>query len=212
VGCGETCDIKHGPKTVKPFEVAVGAILTQNTAWKNVESALLGLARADLLSPHAIFHAPDEILERCIKPAGYFRQKSKKLKLFSEFVLETCQGDLKKLRAVRNAREQLLALWGIGRETADTILLYALNKPSFVVDAYTRRLFYSLSRDQEWLRRDYDDLRAICEAAIPKSVKRWQDAHALIVYWGQNQRNTPKNSELHKNGRPATIKSHGKFS
>jgi endonuclease III related protein len=124
------------------FEVIVGAYLTQNTAWTNVEKALLNLRKARLLSVSGIRRAPLAEFERLIRPAGYFRQKAKRLKLFVAFLDKHYQGSLTKLfaRPTRELREELLNLHGIGPETADSILLYAGNHPVFVVDAYTRRI------------------------------------------------------------------------
>jgi endonuclease III related protein len=124
------------------FEVIVGAYLTQNTAWTNVEKALANLRAAHLLTVSAIRRASLAEIERLIRPAGYFRQKTKRLKLFVAFLDERYQGSLAKLFAhpTEELREELLNLHGVGPETADSILLYAGNHPVFVVDAYTRRI------------------------------------------------------------------------
>jgi len=135
-----------GPQHLWPaqsrFEVIVGAYLTQNTAWTNVEKALANLRVARLLSMTGIRRASLAELERLIRPAGYFRQKAKRLKLFIAFLDQQYQGSLAKLfaRPTEELREELLNLHGIGPETADSILLYAGNHPVFVVDAYTRRI------------------------------------------------------------------------
>jgi endonuclease III related protein len=124
------------------FEVIVGAYLTQNTAWTNVEKALANLRAARLLSVSGIRRVPLAKLERLIRPAGYFRQKAKRLKFFVAFLDRRYSGSLAKLfaRPTDKLREELLSLNGIGPETADSILLYAGNHPVFVVDAYTRRI------------------------------------------------------------------------
>jgi len=125
-----------------PFEVIVGAYLTQNTAWVNVERALQNLRRAELLSLDGIRRVRLSRLERLIRPSGYFRQKAARLKTFVKFVDACYDGSLQGLfsEPTQKLREELLALNGIGPETADSILLYAGNHPVFVVDAYTRRI------------------------------------------------------------------------
>jgi endonuclease III related protein len=124
------------------FEVIVGAYLTQNTAWTNVEKALANLRAARLLSMRGIRQASLAELKRLIRPAGYFRQKAKRLKIFVAFLDQQYEGSLTKLfsRPTEKLREELLNLHGVGPETADSILLYAGNHPVFVVDAYTRRI------------------------------------------------------------------------
>ena len=124
------------------FEVIAGAFLTQNTAWTNVEKALANLRSAHLLSLNGVRHASLGALEQCIRPSGYFRQKARRLKAFVEYVDRRYHGSLQKMlaRPTLELREELLALNGIGPETADSILLYAGNHPVFVVDAYARRI------------------------------------------------------------------------
>ncbi len=148
------------------FEVIVGAYLTQNTAWTNVEKALANLRRARLLSVSGVRRVPLAELERLIRPAGYFRQKAKRLKLFVAFLDQQYNGSLTKLfaRPTDKLREELLSLHGIGPETADSILLYAGNHPVFVVDAYTRRL---LARHEILPEKtDYDKIRQLFERAL----------------------------------------------
>ena len=122
-----------------PFEVMVGAILTQSTNWGNVEKAIANLKRVKVLTPEKIVESREQSVERWIKPSGYFRQKARKLRAFAKFFLREYGGRLRAMRCegVQTLREKLLAVHGIGPETADSILLYALNKPNFVVDAYT---------------------------------------------------------------------------
>ena len=124
------------------FEVILGAYLTQNTSWINVEKALASLRTAGLLSVHGIRRTPRRRLENLIRSSGYFRQKAKRLKTFVRFLDERYEGSLARMFAqpVMKLREELLALNGVGPETADSILLYAGNQPVFVVDAYTRRI------------------------------------------------------------------------
>ncbi len=148
------------------FEVIAGAYLTQNTVWTNVEKALANLRSAHLLSVRGIRRAPLSDLERLIRPAGYFRQKAKRLKLFVAFLDQRYQGSLTKLlaRPTDELRKELLNLHGVGPETADSILLYAGNHPVFVVDAYTRRI---LAR-HEILPEEtaYDKIRELFERAL----------------------------------------------
>lgn len=179
----------HGPQGwwagVPAFEVALGAILTQNTNWKNVEKALRSLADNACLTPEALRRLSVRRLEKVILPAGYYKQKAKKLKLFASFVLSECRGDLRHLLKFPDPREKLLAQWGIGPETADTILLYGLDYPVFVVDVYTRRLLVHLTGDQSYLECPYEEIQGLCSAAISENVKDWQEVHALIVAWGK---------------------------
>jgi endonuclease-3 related protein len=153
------------------WEVCLGAVLTQNTSWKNVEKALENLRASNILSKEDIIQTPQETLTKIIRPAGYFNQKARKLKELASFTGEP-------------TRESLLSLWGIGKETADSILLYAYNKPYFVIDAYTRRVFSRLGLikgDEE-----YDELRLLFESSIPREVKVYKEYHALIVNLGKN--------------------------
>ena len=164
-----------------PFEVMVGAILTQNTAWTNVEKALLNLKKAKKLSFRALRSIPLKRLSLLIRPAGYFNVKAERLKCFMDFLQMECRGDLSELRK-RGAtvlREQLLAVKGIGPETADSILLYALGKTSFVIDAYTRRIFsrHGLASEGE----SYDRWREVFTRALPSSLALYNDYHAQIV-------------------------------
>ena len=129
-----------------PFEVMFGAILTQNTNWANVEKAMASLRGVCELTPEGILSLTPDCLEEAIRSSGYFRQKSARLHGFCRFLIDEYEGDLSRLGSVPTARlrEMLLALHGIGPETADSILLYALNRPVFVVDAYTIRLLSRL--------------------------------------------------------------------
>ncbi len=151
------------------FEISIGAILTQNTTWKNAEKALIRLKKNKKLSPKAIIN---EDIKELIRPAGYYNQKEKKLKIFSKYYLE------KKGR--EPTREELLGLWGIGYETADSILLYAYKKPIFVVDAYTKRIFS--------LKEDYETIRKKIESNLPSDYRIYQEFHALIVEEGKKSR------------------------
>src|ERR1700719_2068771 len=148
------------------FEVILGAYLTQNTAWTNVEKALANLRKARLLSVNGIRSVSLVELEQLIRPPGYFRQKAQRLKLFVEFLDRRYHGSLRKLfaRPTEQLREELLSLNGIGPETADSILLYAGNHPVFVVDAYTRRIF-----DRHELvpaKTDYEQIRHLFQISL----------------------------------------------
>lgn len=172
------------------FEIIIGAILTQNTAWKNVEKAIECLFEKNLLDAEAVATVPIRRLEACIRSSGYYRQKTKKLKIIARFFLEQ-----KKLFANRRrsafvcgrdvpTHGQLLSLWGIGRETADSILLYAFNKPIFVVDAYTRRLLVAY-RQKNLAEADYEKIKMFFEKQLPSDYKLFNEFHALIVRWGK---------------------------
>src|SRR3989338_2698380 len=173
---------KHGPqkwwpqRTEEKFEICIGAILTQNTAWRNVEKALDNLIDEDAVSPEKIAAMHERKLQRIIRPSGFFRQKSKRLKILARFVLSYGSfGGFSK----RITREELLRVKGIGRETADCILLYACGKLFFVVDAYTRRL---LVREKLITGKEkYDALREMFESSLPKKVNLYKEFHALIV-------------------------------
>ncbi len=156
------------------FEVIVGAYLTQNTAWINVERALSGLRSARLLSLEGIRRAPVKTIEKLIRPSGYFRQKAQRLKLFVAFLDGKYGGSPARMfsQPTSKLREELLSLNGIGPETADSILLYAGNHPVFVVDAYTRRI---LERHEIISpRAEYEDIRQLFEGALAPVVTSQQ--------------------------------------
>lgn len=169
-----------------PLEVAVGAILTQNTNWQNVALAIARLKQAGLLNASALYHLPPEELATYIRPAGYFRVKAQRLKNFIQYLMATSAGSMAKLasRPLEVLRRELLAVNGIGPETADSILLYALNKPIFVVDAYTHRIFARHQVVAGPYR--YEDLQALCHAALPAEVALYQEFHALLVRCGKD--------------------------
>jgi endonuclease-3 related protein len=168
-----------------PFEVMIGAVLTQNTAWVNVERAIANLRAAGALTPEALELMGKEELEQAIKPSGYFRQKEKKLRALLKWLLARHGGDIDKLKAapVDGLRRELLALWGVGKETADSILCYALDKPVFVVDAYTIRI---LSR-HKMVRSaaTYEEVQALAHAQLPHRTAYLNEAHALFVAVGK---------------------------
>lgn len=169
-----------------PFEIATGAILTQNTAWTSVERAIANLKDAGLLDPHAILACEDETLHRALRPSGYFRVKTKRLRSFCRHLCDRYDGDMARMtrRPLAELRPELLGIAGIGPETADDILLYACDKPVFVVDAYTRRL---LSRHGLCSPNiDYESLRALFESRLNADVAMFREYHGLIVYTGKD--------------------------
>ncbi len=169
-----------------PFEVCVGAILTQNTAWTNVEKAIVNLKSRGLLDPHKMNALPPAELAQLIRPAGYFNIKTKRLKSFLKFLIEEYEGDLERMKSERaeGLREKLLAVRGIGPETADSILLYALEKPVFVVDAYTKRIFTRHEMISE--EADYHEIQDHFTRHLATDVKTFNEFHALIVNVGKN--------------------------
>lgn len=164
-----------------PFEVCVGAILTQNTAWTNVVKAVCNLRQADLLTPTALHNCAAEDLARLIRPAGYFNVKSRRLKDFTTWLFHNHQGSIKHMfnGNWRELRVELLTVRGIGPETADSILLYAGNKPTFVIDAYTLRLFSRLGL----LPTDagYEQARSFFMTTLPEDAVLFNEYHAQIV-------------------------------
>jgi endonuclease-3 related protein len=169
-----------------PFEIMIGAILTQNTAWSNVEKAILNLKKAKKLSFRALRRISSKRLSQLIRPSGYFNVKADRLKCFMDFLDRECRGDLSKLkrRTMPALREKLLAVKGVGPETADSILLYALDKTSFVIDAYTRRIFsrHGLAKGHE----TYEGWREIFMRALPENRGLYNDFHAQIVRTGKD--------------------------
>jgi len=164
-----------------PFEVIVGAILTQNTSWKNVEKAIANVKAKNKLSPAHLYRLDTNRLALLIKPCGYYNIKAKRLKHFIEFLIKNYKGSLKNLfsNPTQILRKQLLSINGIGPETADSILLYAAQRPVFVVDAYTKRIF----QRQGLLTpgADYEYVQKFFELNLPKNVKLFNEYHALIV-------------------------------
>jgi endonuclease-3 related protein len=180
---------RYGPQrwwpAESPFEVVVGAILTQNTAWSNVAKAIRNLKRARLLAPGALHRVSLRRLAREIRPSGYFNVKARRLKAFVRFLFDHYNGSLRTLfrEEPRKLRDRLLRVNGIGPETADAILLYAGGIPFFVVDAYTRRVFHR-HRLMDG-RRDYRALQAEFMEALPEDPQRYNEFHALIVRVGK---------------------------
>ncbi|MDP8212294.1 MAG: endonuclease III domain-containing protein [Candidatus Zapsychrus exili] len=163
------------------FEVIVGAILTQNTNWSNVERAINNLRKAKLLTISSLSDIPHKKLAVLIRPAGYFNVKAVRLKNFVDFLYLEYKGSLKKMESesLDVLRERLLSVNGIGPETADSILLYAFNKPIFVVDAYTKRIF---SRHKVINKNDdYKKVQDIFMSNLSHDVKIFNEYHALVV-------------------------------
>ena len=168
------------------FEICVGAILTQNTSWKNVELAITNLKAAHVLTPRKIHHLSHDELAKLIRPAGYFNVKARRLRAFVDKLVEQPGASLKRLMQgdTNTVRARLLDINGIGPETADSMLLYAGNHHSFVIDAYTKRIF---SR-HKWCSEnaDYDDLKSLCSESLNQKSRAarldyWQDYHAQLV-------------------------------
>jgi endonuclease-3 related protein len=182
----QTLGPQHWWPARTPFEVIVGAILTQSTAWSNVERAIANLHRERLLTPAALERVPTARLARLVRPSGYFRQKAKKLKAFVRFLRQRFDGSLARMfrTPTGELREMLLGVHGIGPETADSILLYAGNHPVFVVDAYTRRVLLRHGLITE--KDGYEDLRALFESSLPRDVRLYNEFHALLVNVGKN--------------------------
>jgi endonuclease-3 related protein len=161
------------------FEVVVGAVLTQNAAWSNVEKAIGQLKAADMLSLEALHAAPHAELGELIRPSGYFNIKARRLKNLCQFLVDCGGLDALAAQPLSMQRAGLLRVNGVGPETADDILLYALERPVFVIDTYTRRLLQRL--DLADGSEPYEMLRAGFEAALPADVLLYQQYHALIV-------------------------------
>ena len=159
-----------GPRSeAQRFEVAAGALLTQNTAWKNASRAIERLNEAALLSPEGIAGTDERALADLIRPSGYFNQKAGRLKRLARFFLNETEV----------TREGLLGIRGVGPETADSIMLYGFGKPLFVVDAYTRRILSRLGLVDG--KAPYEEIRGILEGALPRDAALYQEYHALLV-------------------------------
>ena len=169
-----------------PLEVAVGAILTQNTNWKNVALAIDRLKRSGLLAAKALYELPEAELAEHIRPAGYYNIKARRLKNFLNLLFSNYGGSMEGMAAAPLAllRSELLAVKGIGPETADSILLYGLEKPAFVVDAYTFRILsrHGLAADP----CSYEELQAIFMEVLPPETALYQEYHALLVQTGKD--------------------------
>ncbi len=168
-----------------PLEIAIGAILTQNTNWGNVEKAIDNLKKQNALSARVIHKMPVRLLSELIRPTGYFNIKAKRLKSFIDFLMNDYHGSMKKMKNeyLYLLREKLLSINGIGPETADSIILYALEKPVFVIDTYTKRV---LSRHGIMNHeKSYDEFQELFYSALEKDVKLFNEYHALFVRIGK---------------------------
>lgn len=162
------------------YEVVVGALLTQNTNWKNVEKAIANLKKAGKLEPRRLLETENRELETLIRPSGFYRQKAERLKLLTAKYLDIIK------RGSLPTRDELLLVKGVGKETADSILLYAFDLPYFVIDAYTKRF---CSHHALFEGKEYDEYRLFFESSLPRSVQLYKEYHALIVRWGKDKRN-----------------------
>ena len=169
-----------------PFEVIIGAILTQNSNWKNVESAISNLKTVDMLTAERILSISTDRLAGLVRPSGYYNQKAARLKAVCHYLVNRCEAELDKLDAIPTAilREELLSINGIGPETADSILLYALDRTVFVVDAYTKRVFNRIGLIDE--KADYYDIQQLFLDNLCHDRKLFNDYHAQLVALGKN--------------------------
>ena len=169
-----------------PFEVIVGAILTQNTSWKNVAKAIANLKAADLLDPHRLARLDHDHLAALIKPAGYFNVKAKRLRNFLTWFIDRCEGNIESAQQIdtQTLREELLAIRGIGPETADSILLYGLEKLVFVVDRYTCRVLWRHHLIDEDF--DYTYVQELFTDALSAELQMYNEYHALLVALGKD--------------------------
>jgi endonuclease III related protein len=168
------------------FEMIVGAMLTQNTSWKNVEKAIGNLRQSDLLDPHALFYVPVEELEELLRPAGYYRVKALRLRSLLQFLIDRYNGSLDAMfrTDLETLRKELLGVNGVGPETADSILLYAGGMPAFVIDAYTHRIFAR----HGWIGfdADYHQIQDYIQSSLPEDAPMYNEYHALLVYTGKH--------------------------
>jgi len=181
---------RYGPQhwwpAQEPFEVIVGAILTQSAAWGNVEKAIANLKSGKALSPGALRRLPLSELARLIRPCGYYNAKALKLKSFAYWLGNHYADDLNQLLATdtHDLRQQLLSIHGIGQETADSIILYAANKPIFVIDAYTRRIINRIGLAPN--NSSYTTYQALFMDNLPTDTQLFNEYHALLVCLAKN--------------------------
>jgi len=169
-----------------PFEIIIGAILTQNTNWANVEKAIINLKTANLMTPEKLHNLKSDQLAELIRPAGYYKVKTKRLKNFLDWLSQNYDGQLENLRHINTSqlREELLTINGIGPETADSILLYALNRETFVIDTYTARI--ACRHHIAEPNADYHQLQDLFTSSLPDDIKLFSEYHALLVMVGKN--------------------------
>jgi len=168
-----------------PFEIIVGAVLTQNTAWSNVENAIANLKRARLLTPTKLARAPLSKIRAAIKPSGYYNQKALRIKKIAQYLAKNYGDDLTRFlsQPVCSLRHEVESWKGVGPETRDSILLYAAQKPVFVIDAYTVRVAGRMGMTD---KRAYRELQAFFESSLPKNPCLFNEFHALLVHLGKN--------------------------
>jgi len=180
---------RYGPQhwwpAEEPFEVIVGAILTQSAAWGNVEKAIANLRAANALSPKALRQLSTSKLAKLVRPCGYYNAKARKLKSFAYWLGNHHGDDLIRLfaRDIDELRQQLLSINGIGQETADSIILYAADKPIFVVDAYTRRIISRIGLAPA--KNSYADYQTLFMENLSPDAALFNEYHALLVYLGK---------------------------
>jgi endonuclease-3 related protein len=180
---------RYGPQGWWPgedrFEIIVGAILTQNTNWSNVEKAIANLKAGGCLTPEALYALDIDSLASMIRPAGYFNIKAQRLRHFLDWLFTRCGGDLDTAAqmSAQTLREALLSIKGIGPETADSICLYAFEKPVFVVDTYTARIL--ARHGMLWPEAGYEEIREYFEGRLEKDIPLFNEFHALLVRLGK---------------------------
>ena len=167
------------------FEIIIGAILTQNVAWRNVETAIESLKKKRLIFPQKLHKTENSIIASCIRSSGYYNQKTKKIKNFLDW-FSTIHYSFNKLKKIKtnNLREMLLSINGIGEETADSILLYGLNRKIFVVDTYTKRIFSRMNLISS--SENYSSIQNFFHREFTGTLKRYNEYHALIVAHGKD--------------------------
>ncbi|SES74977.1 DNA-3-methyladenine glycosylase III [Methanococcoides vulcani] len=163
-----------------PFEVVIGTILTQQTKWTNVEKAIGALKRSDLIEPEQLANADVEHIEELVRCCGFYRQKAKRLKDIAQFFTTEGMDNIFQL-PTEELRELMLSLNGVGNETADSIVLYAADKPKFVIDAYTTRIMKCIG-----IEGNYMQLQKLFETELPSDVPLYKEYHALIVEYAKN--------------------------
>lgn len=183
---------EYGPQGWWPaesqYEIVVGALLTQNTNWGNVEKAIGNLKKAKALAPGKILKMKKAKLERLIRPSGFYRQKAERLVSLTKKYIEIKRKNPRSLRLVlspHSMRDELLSVKGVGKETADSILLYAFGLPFFVIDAYTKKFCF---HHRLFSGKEYDDCRVFFESSLPRSVPLYKEYHALIARWGKDSK------------------------
>ena len=168
-----------------PFEICIGAILTQNTSWDNVEKAIANMKREGILSVKGINECNSKRLARIIKPSGYFNVKAKKLKAFTRHLRDSHLGSLKRLfqAPTPELRRELLSIWGVGNETADSMLCYAADRPVFVMDAYTKRIAERFYGEKF---AGYSELQSFFTSKLKPDTRLFNEFHALFVAHGKD--------------------------